>query len=329
MSTGAVTIYAAGGPTIGHGHVMRTLAVARALSQRGCTIRCIADNMDVMQIVRENGFAAVFVDDGLTHLAALKTAEHIFVDSYRVTEQWLASCSGAGNSIALFDDGCRLQRYDASIVIDASPGASNLGYTGGPGTRFLLGPAYFPLRDNLVGRSTDRRRDRIVVTFGGSDPDDASARIFEILSGYNSCYPVTLILGGSYRGQLTNGELGKILIVSAPQDMADHYDQAALAIAGAGQTALELAYFGVPSILLQLSVDQAEIAAGLAREGAAIDCGDYRVCTDVRIRENLELLSRDTGKRQAMSEAGKRLIDGRGAERIADALISAWFGPQT
>jgi len=323
MINRAITIYAAGGRSIGHGHIMRTLAVAQQLAKRGCDIEFLTDDPVSERFVNASGFSISVVKDGLQSLLE-RGASYALVDSYRITEEWLEAFAER-RSVAMFEDGCRLNRYAADVVIDSAAGSSRLPYRGRDTTLFLLEPRYFPLRAELKVQPNGISQDQILVTFGGSDPDDVSSRVFSLVRTTFPSINVTVILGGSYGGRLRPLQVEKTSIVAAPKSIAWHFSRARVAIAGAGQTALELAYFGVPSILLRLSRDQEQVATGLTVQGAALDCGIHYTCADGCIVANLERLLAHAVERHKMRDAGQRLVDGHGAERVADAIISAWF----
>jgi UDP-2,4-diacetamido-2,4,6-trideoxy-beta-L-altropyranose hydrolase len=323
MTNRAITIYAAGGPFVGHGHLMRTMTVAQSLVDGGCRIDYLIDDHASARIVENNGFSASVVEDGLQSLLE-RAPRYVLVDSYRVTEEWLGSIAKR-QCVALFDDGCRLKRYAADFVIDSAPYASRLPYRGRDDTVFLLDSEYFPLRAALMVRPINTIVDQILITFGGADPDDVSSRVVTLVKSEFPSHNFTVVLGGSYCGGLRPGKNERVSIIASPKNLAEHFARACIAIAGAGQTALELAYFGVPSILLRLSPDQEQVAAGLAAQGAALDCGVHATCPDSRIVTSLNQLLAGSAVRRTMKEAGQRVVDGRGAKRVADALIAAWF----
>jgi spore coat polysaccharide biosynthesis predicted glycosyltransferase SpsG len=106
--------------------------------------------------------------------------------------------------------------------------------------------------------------------------------------------------------------------------MAQALAGADLAISGAGGTALELAYLGVPSLLLELSEDQRPIASTLAQAGAAVNLGWYARACDEEIWRAIEAVAGDPSLRDAMRVSGQRVVDGKGVDRIAQAVLETW-----
>jgi UDP-2,4-diacetamido-2,4,6-trideoxy-beta-L-altropyranose hydrolase len=77
---------------------------------------------------------------------------------------------------------------------------------------------------------------------------------------------------------------------------------------------------GLPSLLIALADNQEPLARGLDAAGAAIDLGRAEAL-DLEVLRHELLDLRDEGpRRKTMSERGRQLLDGRGAERVAAAL---------
>jgi spore coat polysaccharide biosynthesis predicted glycosyltransferase SpsG len=99
-----------------------------------------------------------------------------------------------------------------------------------------------------------------------------------------------------------------------------------VAIGAPGSTTYERLALGLPSILVQLSDNQAAVARGLIEAGAAVVIGRRE---DVTIEDWVAALKRVCGDprvRDAMADVGRRLVDGRGTERVLDALAGAVAG---
>jgi spore coat polysaccharide biosynthesis predicted glycosyltransferase SpsG len=93
-----------------------------------------------------------------------------------------------------------------------------------------------------------------------------------------------------------------------------------LAICAGGSTCWELAYMGVPSIILILAENQRGIAESLAEAGAADCLGWHADAGSGAITEAVARLVADPERRAALTRRGRRLVDGQGVERVVDAL---------
>ena len=116
--------------------------------------------------------------------------------------------------------------------------------------------------------------------------------------------------------------LDRVVIHYDPQDMRTLMVEADIAITGGGQTTYELAASGTPAVAICLADNQAANLAGLAQAGTLDYCGSARDDDlGVKIDAALKVLAADVKRRQEMSARGRQLVDGRGAQRVAQAIV--------
>jgi spore coat polysaccharide biosynthesis protein SpsF len=99
--------------------------------------------------------------------------------------------------------------------------------------------------------------------------------------------------------------------------------EADLAICSFGMTAYELAAMGVPAVYACLTEDHEESASALAAAGMGMSVGVNDQETETRLAAAIERLLVDENARAQMSARASELVDGRGASRIAELLVSA------
>ncbi len=329
MTTPITSIRADANPRIGYGHIMRTLAVAKKLVEENrFNVRFFvaADSDD--QIVVDNGFSPHMLQGsgiGLEEMLACLNPDDgpILLDSYQVKERDLLHLRQLGYKVAMFDDGKRLEDYPCDLVIDSAPDAKQLPYKSSTDAVFCLGAEYYPLRQEFLDYGQDRtvsdQVKNILVTFGGSDPTDQTARVLRLLSQVTSEYHITAIVGNGYTGVAVEffGAESGIEIFRNVKDMALLLQNVDIAVSSSGGTAFELAYSGVPAMLISLTDDQVPVAMAMERVGCASYVGHWNECTDEDIQYSLSLLLSTKDIRISQTIAGKKLIDGNGAERIS------------
>ena len=96
-----------------------------------------------------------------------------------------------------------------------------------------------------------------------------------------------------------------------------------VAISGAGMTLYELAATATPAVSLTMAPNQRPNAAAFQRAGAALAAGatDHPdLCATVT--GHLGRLAADAELREKLGAAGRRLVDGQGASRVARELAS-------
>ncbi len=103
-------------------------------------------------------------------------------------------------------------------------------------------------------------------------------------------------------------------------DMAELMIRADLAVAAAGGTSWERALLKLPSLVVTVAENQRSIAEALHRAGAATDLGWWR---DVRVEAlaaAIRSAASDAPLRRQQAESAGRIVDGRGAERVVQAM---------
>ena len=95
-----------------------------------------------------------------------------------------------------------------------------------------------------------------------------------------------------------------------------------LAITAGGMTVFEMAALGVPILIVQIADNQIPIAKAWQQYGYGINMGRLDQLTPEYLQREFMFLIKDRVKCDAMSEAGRSLVDGEGARRVARELLS-------
>src|SRR5207249_1394323 len=110
-------------------------------------------------------------------------------------------------------------------------------------------------------------------------------------------------------------------------DMSPLMAWADVAISAAGGTCWELAFMGLPAILMSLAENQIPIGSSLDTAGAATYMGDAASIAPGAIATCLRKMIESSELRSRMSLAGRALVDGKGADRVVRALRSRLSEP--
>jgi spore coat polysaccharide biosynthesis protein SpsF len=192
----------------------------------------------------------------------------------------------------------------------------------------LLGPKYTPLGKELLNyqkKTQNKGIKNITIVFGGTDAFNLSFILLDAISGTDNKYNFTFILGpGFAKSDSFKEKAGKIKckVIISPKNIHEIFSGSDLVISGGGLTAFELAGLGVPFIGIS------KVPWEIKRLKNMDSLGICRfIATDKNLNGNVismieELSSPE--KRMEMSENGKRLVDGKGCERIAEAIKSRW-----
>ena len=336
-----VVMRADGGTTLGLGHVMRCLALAERLVERGACVTFVtrADEPAVLTRLAAGGFDVAPVRAGaapargvatLLERAAAIGAKAAVVDVCGLTVDEQAAIRDAGLRLTVIDDLAR-GRFVADVVLNQNADARPELYAAAPHTRLLLGPRYALLRPAFVGRSATPPpggSPRVLLTMGGADPDNVTLRVLREADALDADFALDVVLGPAFpHGDAVEAAARTarhpVALRRDPGDLPGLMAQAALALSAAGSTCWELAHLGVPAVLVVLADDQAGNAAGLASAGVALSLGAAARLSGPALREALGVLLADPVRRARMAAAGRRLVDGAGAGRVAAEVLAA------
>ncbi len=104
------------------------------------------------------------------------------------------------------------------------------------------------------------------------------------------------------------------------QNMPEVMAWADLAIAAGGSTNWELAFLGLPSMIITVAENQSAIAQQLGKMGITVSLGWYHHLTINQLNATIAKLLSDQKQRQQMSEKGRQLVDGFGSQRVIEMM---------
>ena len=316
---------------------MRCLALAEALGEAGWRVRFVVGNETVSTVpaLAASGFDVRVLHDTGHDLEALREeasgrAGLLVVDHYQRDAVFEHACRTFAQKILVLDDATG-RNHDCDILVDAAAKNAAVYADRVPASaRVLAGPAYALMRRSFFahrGAALTRRDGRpvkeILVSCGATDPDNVTAAVLDALDDVVDEIAVTVVLSSRapHLDAVRKRLRGKARLLVDAEDMAELMTNADLAIGAAGSTAYERAVLGLPSILVTVAENQREIARLMADVRAALDGGAVDRDLPLRLRQRTVALLKDGTARQKLAEAACALVDGRGAMRIALAML--------
>jgi len=337
MNPETLLVRADASPQMGTGHVMRCLALAQVWQQaRGRVWFALARpagpireqlesaGCEVVELMGAVGSAEDA--NAVVVLAQKQQAAWVVADGYQFDDAYQHRLKEAELQLLLVDDYGHAKHYSADYVLNQNLGASATLYAGREATtRLLLGPRYLLLRKEFLkwrewNRPTPKVGRRVLVTLGGSDPDNVTRKVIEGLAGLRDC-EATVVVGSNNPHwdelQAAAGGAGQRLrllrnISNVPELMAE----ADVAVTAGGTTVWELAFMGLPALLITLADNQRSNVEQLAGLGAARALGAAGGLSSQDIAAGTGALLKDTTARQEMSRRGRTLVDGEGSFRV-------------
>lgn len=324
------------GPSVGGGHVMRSLTLARALEDAGGTCTFVATPA-VKAVLDAFGAGIARVDvDPLSPVVlveaatkAAKTFDAVVIDHYGLSAADHRAIA-AGRPALVIDD-LADRPLAADLVLDSGPARAAADYDGlfPPDAELLLGPNYAPVRPAFAAlrkAALARRADapavrRILVSLGLTDVRGITGRVVDLMLPLVGDVVLDVVLGSSAPSlprlsDLAGSEPRLALHVDS-QDMPELTLEADLAVGAGGSTSWERCVLALPTLLLVLAANQREASATLAGADAvlALDVADPDF--DTAFTAALTHLLADPLLRDRLSAASAAVCDGRGAARVA------------
>lgn len=342
---------------IGIGHMMRCLSIARAMRRRGQEATFFVADRNSAAMAAQNGFGYYCLNTDYDHLDVEadrfiqiirdRDAANLLVDSYYVTENYLNKIREVTN-LTYIDDINRFI-YPCSLLINYNIYAESLDYErryreAGLDTEFALGLSYMPLRDeycNLEKRTHDGIR--ILITTGATDKFNVLGHILDAMTrhgliggsgaagrdtGKNGMEAVAVV--GQYnhhRDELFTrfGANPQIHLLDPQPTLADLIAESDIAVTAGGTTVYELCAGGLASVMLTIADNQMRAAKAFSAKGLIPYAGDVRYDIDgvaEKAVDQIEQYIGDPAGREAAGEKMRAVVDGRGADRLAELLIS-------
>lgn len=202
--------------------------------------------------------------------------------------------------------------------------------------RRLLGRRYLMLRRDIrkhrrgACRPTGSSRLRLVVSFGGSDPVDATARTLRLLPDTRPL-DIVVIAGPGYRGgpeldaaiEAAGRRGHDIVIERSPDDPGALFVTADAAICSAGGTLGELAFLGCPALAYAIVRDQLAPARHQVQEGLIAGGRSWTETDDDTLRQDIHGFVDDDTGRAAIRKLALATADADGARRIIEEGLAA------
>lgn len=326
---------------IGTGHLMRCLALAQAWQAEGGAVTFITacDSAGLQQRLSDEGFQTVLLKrvypdpsdwDATSAVLAARPDAWVTLDGYHFDPAYQRRIKNAGHPLLVIDDMAHLDYYHADVVLNQNIHAEQLDYTHGPDTRLLLGTEYALLRREFWPwrgwqREISAVAHKILVTMGGGDAENVTLKVIQALQMLPLPGLEAVVVVGGGNPHYTALEAA---VIATPwirlarniANMPELIAWADLAVSAGGSTCWELAFMGLPSLLVSLAENQRAVASGMTQAGAALNLGDHHELTSMRLAKTLtQELPRMT-HRATLAQNGRGLVDGQGSRRVVDYM---------
>ena len=312
---------------VGMGHFMRCFAIAEEARTRGIEVRFVISALTdpVADRCRRIGATARATgtlpgEDAGIVAAMLKPDDWLLIDSYQATADYVAVLHRAAH-VAVIDDLAALPRYDCDLIVNPAQSASQSTYRARTPAKLLLGAPYALIRREFRAVSPVSGRS-VGVMFGGSDPRRLTAGCALMLRAALPDLTLKIIAGPAH---LHTDELRALSEADArmelhidPPSVAQVLAGCRLVLTAAGGSVGEMAAMGVCALVLVLYDNQKA-----ALEQCPFPVLDARQALPADVGARAKALLDDPAKLKTIAEAAHKVVDGKGAQRIVEAMFGA------
>jgi UDP-2,4-diacetamido-2,4,6-trideoxy-beta-L-altropyranose hydrolase len=323
---------------IGFGHVARIVALMEAADAKGLDAIPLfgGDESAIRSWGRERGLANLDVRDWSTTQVVQASEDPaviaIVVDGPPLARTILPEVPGRVRTILIDDAGD--VPLSMTAVVNHNVHAPSLAETYPHAKTRLLGRRYLMLREDIrrYARGSCRQatpaRPRILITFGGSDPVNATSRVVSLIPG-DRPLELLVIAGPGFRHDEALAEATRIAtsrghlveVHRAPDDPGALFVSADAAICSAGGTLGELAYLGCPALAYAIVPDQVLPACVQIRDGLIAGGRTFADTDDDTLRSDILAFVLDDRGRGEQRQRALATADSDGARRIIEEAV--------
>ena len=322
---------------IGTGHMMESFALVQLAQASGVSIELWIDN-DAPEGLVERAPCKPQLIDGFSPERLAETGTKMWrqgarlavTNLRRVSNEQVHALQNCGLGVVCIDDFGNRQ-LDCDVVINSTMVKDQHRYTSdNPKFQIYTGPNYLTLGQEYQvlhhqPRSIHGRVTNIVVAMGGSDPNGATLKVVEDLSGCSEKLTFHVVVGAAFnvletlKPLLDQDRFRRFRLYENLSTLAPLLFDADLGITAGGNTLSEMACVGTPALVLFDEEHEERQGSAFQEAGAARCLGQAAKALPGSIRNAVEELD-DPRQRQSMADAGRALVDGKGAERVLALL---------
>lgn len=332
---------------IGTGHIMRCLTLADVLRKKGSKIHFICREYkgNINHIIKKRGYIVHGLPPRIMNKTDMLLTEEILKkknrrpdwlvsDHYGIDASWETHIKGCVQRLMVIDDFTD-RRHNCDLLLNQNLYKDmEKRYKGmvPEGCRMLLGTQYTLLREQFLALRKRRKgfnKDikRIMIFIGGTDSENVTMKALEAVKLLNrSDTEIDVIVGATN----PRGNNIKRMCDTIPNthyycqidNMEELLFKTDIAIGSGGSASWERCFVGVPSIIMNFADNQKEISENLHRKGIAVNLGWHNTLKPKDIADAVLDLIGNPIKRMRMILKGKKIVDGKGAQRVADKIIN-------
>ncbi|MBO5239351.1 MAG: hypothetical protein J6B50_11355 [Lachnospiraceae bacterium] len=317
-----ILIWTMGGHDIGMGHIFRQINLFHKLSKIYQVCFAINDDLETKELLKFNEIPYVVYNEFNDVLAYLKNNKPklLVIDRLDTDSKEIVIIKKYIDTVISFDDrGSGVSNVDVVInaIVPSLPETKKL----------LKGHEYMIFTKNVENRAKMKklindRIEKVLVTFGGSDPKEYTLKLEFLFSKYPSVQ-FFVVIGPNYQNKEKIKSFGQmyknVQVLENCNDLSEYLYSADIALISGGITLFEAAYIGTPCIVLCQVEHQNITAKKFFDEGAC----EFINCAETELEEAVVKLFNKIKKQEVrlqMSNLQKKYVSVNGIENVLNVI---------
>ena len=307
----------------GLGHLIRQIHIANEFTKQNKEVYFyIPIFQTAIDILKQYNLSYSTIEN-FNSVPALKTedTEITVLDIQDTTRAFIENLKKKCKNIISFEDqgegrnftdlliDCNLNPEDSKKISSSTKTLFGLPYS-------VLGPEFVKL--HLGQRNFQDQIQSLLITFGGTDPFNIT---IELAKHIPKIMKITIVIGPGLQNQKTLLDLSNdhITIKEHVERMAPMLANHDGVFCSGGVTLHEAMCVGTPAFVINQVEHQEDKARIAESQGAAVNLGQANSWDTNRLAKIFNL---DNKVLQKMSATGKKCIDGKGLNRVVQAILS-------
>lgn len=324
--------------SIATGHIMRCLKLAEYIKKtEEAEISFIMRNYTEGTNLVNNKFKVISLDintDTPSEIGLLKSIiskdSYFICDLRNINNEYISQIKKNCRRFILFDD-LGIKNISPDILINPTPFCNEVCRQNElPNSTLLSGEKFFFINETLVEKSYvrnfEKQRLNIMASFGGADPCNITEFFIKHMVPQLSAHNISIILGPAYANKEEifgrHSKISNVKFYLNIWPLDELFLQNDIAFVCAGDTCIESCASGAATLILSSINYERKLGELLHKKGMAYFIADIEDIKRNKINEAYLEVLKDPARLMSISQAARHLIDGRGQERIYQAIVN-------
>tara|TARA_B100001123_G_C15340166_1_gene1034504 strand:- start:1270 stop:2346 length:1077 start_codon:yes stop_codon:yes gene_type:complete len=259
-----------------------------------------------------------------------KVVHWMIIDHYSLDQNWESNIRNIAKKVLVIDGPIHNKHYCDILLNSNYLKKSNNHYIKkiNYDCKLLLGSKYCLIKNEkklLKNKKNEKKYIRLLIFYGGIDINNQTLRALKSIKHIrNKLVYTNLVIGKNNPNKKEllrySKNLKNIKVHIQTKKMYDLITNSDIGLCAGGINTWERLYLGLPSIVTAVSKNQESSLKKLNTTNSIVYLGSYQNVTIKKISENINLLLKNKSRLKNMSKIGKKLVDGRGVQRVSQII---------